>query len=340
MRKFIINYFLADDTMEVREVMSSNDGRDPFPSFVRRSQVPKEVLPLSQNDPRFLSADHFYRPADLRIGVAVNILNRDMIIYDCDDFTRTWYEDNFGYTPLDMAAIEPPRPEGRKPVSIPIPPPSLIGSDEDTIRNVMSLHPKPAPKDEMKLIEKMHDVLRFKTRMVTRNAVDATREFIITFYLSDDTVQIYEPPQRNSGIVSGKFLQRVKLKNPDTGEYFKASDLEVGAVVTINTQRFKLLEATEYAMSYMEADPETFKQADLGSIIDRLRLAIKQSGASAKELFNEFSDHGKMDVQGLQALAEGIGYRMSTHESLTVMRRYQRDGDTPAITLREFLSFA
>jgi hypothetical protein len=340
LRRFIINYFLADDTMEVREVLSSNDGRDPFPSFVRRSQVPKEVLPLSENDPRFLSADHYYRPMDLRIGATVNILNRQMQIYDCDPFTRGWYRQNFALTEDELAPLEPPKTALRKMVTVTIPPPSLIGGDEDTIRNVLSLHPKPAPKDEMKLIERMHDVLRFKTRLVTKNAVDATREFIITFYLSDDTVQMYEPPQRNSGIVAGKFLQRTKVKNPDTGDYFRAADLEVGAVVTINRQQFKLLQATEYAMRYMEADPETFKQADLVAILQKLRTGIADSGKSPKELFTQYSDHGKMDIAGLVALFRGLGYSISTHEALTVLRRYQMDKDTQAVTLREFLSFA
>jgi hypothetical protein len=141
LRRFILNYYLADDTMEVRETLSSNDGRDPFPSFVRRSQVPKEVLALSENDPRFLSADHYYRPTDLKIGGTINVLNRAFFIYDCDEFTRVWYRQNYGYTDEEMARIAPPPKEARKTVTIEIPPPSLIGSDEDTMRNVLSLHP-------------------------------------------------------------------------------------------------------------------------------------------------------------------------------------------------------
>jgi hypothetical protein len=47
-----------------------------------------------------------------------------------------------------------------------------------------------------------------------------------------------------------------------------------------------------------------------------------------------------MDIGSLCALFDGIGYRISTHEALTVMRRYQLDSDTQAFTLREFLSFA
>ncbi|OHT05866.1 hypothetical protein TRFO_26209 [Tritrichomonas foetus] len=337
LRNFVINYFLADDTMEVNEVLKQNDGRYPFPSFVRRSQIPKEVLALSENDPRFLSADHYYRPTDLRIGATINILNRAMFIFDCDPFTRTWYKQNFGYTDQEMSPILPPQAQPKTKVTIEIPPNSLIGSEEDTIRNVMSLHPKPPPKDEVKLIERMHDVLRFTCRMITKNSVDASRSFIITFYLNDDTIQIYEPPQRNSGIVAGKFLQRTKMKNPETGEYFKPSDLEVGRIVTINGLKFQLLQATEYAMSYMEADPDNFPQADLVSIVERLRYAIKQTGRTPKEIFTEYSDHGKMDVNRLMDLFRGVGFEITRHEALTVMRRYQKDD---ALTLREFLNIA
>jgi hypothetical protein len=339
LRRFIVNYFLADDTMEVREALSSNDGRDPFPSFVRRSQVPKEVLPLSENDPRFLSADHYYRPQDFKIGQSIDILNRTMYLYDCDQFTRKWYIENFGYTTDEMAPLTAPQIEKKKAVVHEIPPPALIGSDEDTIRSCLSLHPKPPPKDEMKLITRMHDVLRFKAKLVTKNAIDATREFIMTFYLSDDTVQIYEPPQRNSGIVAGKFLQRTKIKNVETGEYFKAPDLEIGKVITINKFKFVLLEATEYAMSYMEADPLEFQQADLSAVIDRLRYGIRRSGKTPKELFLQYSDHGRMDLDDLTALCEALGVQISPHEAVTVMRRYEKDMDAHTFTLREFLTF-
>jgi hypothetical protein len=185
----------------------------------------------------------------------------------------------------------------------------------------------------------MHDVLRFKARMITKNSVDASRGFMLTFYLSDDTVQIYEPPVRNSGIVAGKYLQRTRLKNPDTGEYFRAEDLEVGKVVTLNKQRFELLEATEYAMSYMEADPDTFGQSDLSQIVDKLRFAIKESGKSPKEVFALYSDHGRMDLNGLLALFKGLGFEITLHEALTIMRRFQSD-PAHAFTLREFLTFA
>ena len=39
--------------------------------------------------------------------------------------------------------------------------------------------------------------------------------FIISYFLSDDTILVFEPPQRNSGILGGKFLERGSIKKPD-----------------------------------------------------------------------------------------------------------------------------
>jgi hypothetical protein len=45
------------------------------------------------------------------------------------------------------------------------------------MRNVSSLHPKPPPKDTLKMIEHLHDILPFKGKMATSNSVDKTRDF-------------------------------------------------------------------------------------------------------------------------------------------------------------------
>ncbi|KAH0786064.1 EF-hand domain-containing protein 1 [Histomonas meleagridis] len=97
-----------------------------------------------------------------------------MFIYDCDPYTRNWYKQNYGFTDKEMEKIETPQTKTKATVKMEIPPPSLIGNDEDTIRNVMSLHPKPAPKDQVKLVTKMGQVLRFTAKMITRNTVDAS----------------------------------------------------------------------------------------------------------------------------------------------------------------------
>ena len=44
---FVLQYFLVDDTLEVREVHTANDGRDPFPVLIGRHKVPKNRWVIS-----------------------------------------------------------------------------------------------------------------------------------------------------------------------------------------------------------------------------------------------------------------------------------------------------
>lgn len=40
-RECVLHYFLADDTVEVQEIIPSNSGRDAVPLFLRRAKLPK-----------------------------------------------------------------------------------------------------------------------------------------------------------------------------------------------------------------------------------------------------------------------------------------------------------
>lgn len=56
------------------------------------------------------------------------------------------------------------------------------------------------------------NVLNFRAKMVTTDPVDRDRVFIISFYLCDDSISVFEHPQRNSGknapeLLSGHQMQ-------------------------------------------------------------------------------------------------------------------------------------
>lgn len=68
----------------------------------------------------------------------------------------------------------------------------------------MGLLPKPPKRDFIKFMEKDRrgldsNVIRFLARMDTAKPIDQDRRFIISYFLSDDTLLVFEPPVRNSG---------------------------------------------------------------------------------------------------------------------------------------------
>ena len=50
---FIFHYFLADDTIEIREVHLANDGRDSFAVYLRRQKLP-ETFAVNQPGQQFI----------------------------------------------------------------------------------------------------------------------------------------------------------------------------------------------------------------------------------------------------------------------------------------------
>merc|ERR1711988_780055 len=132
-RRFVLHYYLADDTVEIVESYKANSGRDPFPKLLNRQR-----LPVQWDRP---GRKEFLTAADLGVGTTVNVFGRDLLICDSDNFTRQFMEENFGHSfegrtiSLEEERPEPPRRE--------IPPYTGYGSEEDSLGSFYSLVPKP-----------------------------------------------------------------------------------------------------------------------------------------------------------------------------------------------------
>lgn len=46
------------------------------------------------------------------------------------------------------------------------------------------------------------------------------RRFVLSYFMMDDSLLIFEPPIRNSGIVGGKFLERQRVYKPESEEIY------------------------------------------------------------------------------------------------------------------------
>lgn len=183
---FRINYFLADDNIEVLEMHTPNNGKHRFPALLRKQPVPRHVMNHDDRT-RGIEDDNgesdYLTLSDLRVGKEVHILGRDVLLYKADPFTVRWFKDNRGeditrdFIELDDEGTPTPR--------LKAPPPTGYGNPEDSLSSWMFLIPK-VPKPDMEKKLKYDGVkLRFKAKAVTGDPIDQEREYVVAWYVVD-----------------------------------------------------------------------------------------------------------------------------------------------------------
>ncbi|XP_030315196.1 EF-hand domain-containing family member C2 [Calypte anna] len=361
-RELVLHYYLADDTIDIKEIVPVNSGRDTVPLFLRRDKLPKyapvglyqpgtitnrTVLNVLGNlvgnkgryiiDNRKTGAVHqeFYKDSDLKIGAVINVWGRKILLCDCDEFTKAYYRTKYGiedFTPVPYKAPgPPPKPEKT------FPPYTGFGSEEDSLSSCMGLLLKPPQKDVKKFMEKDRygmesNILRFVAKLNTDSAVDRDRKFIISYFLCDDTISVFEQTQNNKGIVGGKFLERGRIKKPgqelfksEPSEYFKAQNLFVGAEVCFHGHNFLLVDADEYTFNYMEQHANEFPRADIGFILKKLKDIAEPRSREIRQAFAASDpDHTKVITFDcfrnlIASITDGA---FSEHEIMTLARYY------------------
>jgi Ca2+-binding EF-hand superfamily protein len=336
---FMLTYFLSSDEVEIKRLR----GYGEYPgmnTLLTRRKLPKFIL---AHDDRERSAEDgtgdedYYHPEDLRVGDAVHVFGRKMLLFDCDDFTRAWYASELGVDQasgrMDVAEKTKPKP------TLPVPPHTGFGSEEDSLQSWRFLDPrkkpvpKPAPHDEFE-----GKTLQFTARLVSRDPIDAERSFRITWYLYDDTLAIYEPPRPNSGMVGGKFLARDRLKNPATGRNFEAGEFFVGARLTIKGHAFEVVEADSYSLRHMESNSRLWPMSSFEYVIANLRQKLQEKRGSLRELFRKFDLDASqsISVDELQSMVRYFGMDITRQEAITVLRHYDKEG-TGLLSYHDFM---
>lgn len=362
----VLHYFLANDTIEIIEKVAPNSGRDAFPVFLQRQKLPKQVETLKQPGvetkrtvlnvfgPMGYGGRHIldslktgaintenYNDVDLTLGGVINVWGRKVLICDCDEFTKQYYKSKYGIEQFNKVEIKQPTPSATKRDYPPFEG-FQIGSEEDTLANCIDLIPKPPRKDFIKFMRKDRqglnsNVLRFVAKLDTTRPIDIDRTFIIFFYLSDDTIAVFERPQRNSGIIAGSFLERnriVKSKTQDATIYYQAEDFYVGGRVEFNKHKFVLIDADEYVFKYMEKYCEQFPHSNINLIMAKLRgPAIPR----IQDIREKFAKHDPEKLGILPyvkfrslviQLSEGL---LNEHEIMTLGRNYGDQKPFPSV---------
>ncbi|XP_047700925.1 EF-hand domain-containing family member C2 isoform X1 [Prionailurus viverrinus] len=366
-RELILHYFLCDDTIEIKEVMPPCSGRDATSLFLRRKKLPKygppgvyqpgqitdrAVLNLYRGltgrpaDGYLLDKyklgkvdQEFYKDSDLFIGTTINVWGRKVLLCDCDNFTKTYYKTKYGienFTSISCKAPPPPKIERK------FPPYNGFGSEEDSLRTCIGLVPTPHQRNFKKFMEKnsygnISNILRFFAKLITHKRVERDRMFVISYFLSDDTISVFEPIERNSGFTGGMFLKRIRVKKPgqevfksELSEYIQAEDLYVGARVNVNGYLFHLLNADEYTLRYMEENSDQFPMSSIELVLQKL----KEEQSKSRELKQVFRNADpkltkRVDYNTFRDIMMTLTVgRLLEHEFITLARHYGVPEDT------------
>jgi DUF1126 PH-like domain len=228
-RHMVVNYFLSDDTIEIRESIPANSGRESNTLFLRRCRLPKHPHNLrvnSRSGPE--RSEEYFSERDLMIGSVIHLYGRPFVICDCDEFTKTYYKENYGVEDFDPVRIEDYEEDQTNVPFFDVAAHNASAVKEQQPALMIGSEPR-VKKDFRKLMLYDGVVLRYLGMLKSTECVDRDRKFVICFHVADDTITIFEPPSRNSGVMGGKFLEQKRLKKP-TGEYFGSSDFFIGTL--------------------------------------------------------------------------------------------------------------
>jgi len=314
-----------------------NSGRDHFPQLLSRCKLPKVSKPsgvaLIGTDPS--DKIEFYNHADFRIGCYVTVYSRHFLIIKADEFTKQFYKEVHGLEDKDFAPIiekeEIIEKFERQPASY-----NGWGEEEDSLGSFYSLIPRPPRRNYAKHLKYGKTALRFLGKLVSGYPEDADRRFIIEFYLSDDTIRVFEQTMRNSGFVAGKFFDRRRFKNVQTGEWFKSQELIVGEKFTINGFTFDILEA-DIATQNLLAGGGNYTKASAEEILMGVADSLWDKSFSRTKTFRDIDQDGDnvIYIEEFASLCESLGWKMDEQKKREVFGRFDKDG-SGEVSLNEF----
>jgi hypothetical protein len=342
-RTFELRYYIQDDTIVVAERLPPNAGRDGGKVFCSRRRCPKPNFQCKANDLTFshrvngivseyhAEADEkvFYGLRDLQIGGMINVFGRDLMLYDADTYTRTYYAQNLGEL---GPALENPTAKTTKEFRTTLPPYNGFGSEEDSAASCGSLLLKGPKKDTTKWNAMDGKVLRFKLKMYQPDiAEDNMREFVMSFHLADDTIAINECAVPNTGFLGGKVLRQKVKKYEGEGSqvYYGPGDFRVGEVLLINSMSFIVESMDKYTEDYYNLDGSLGRKLEISpqkikALLNRLRGIVDTKYTTVTEAFRKWdTDHdGYVTLGELSEVIANMNMNCLDEELVAIMAQF------------------
>ncbi|GMF17352.1 unnamed protein product [Phytophthora fragariaefolia] len=371
-RHFVLHYYLCDDTVEIVEARDGNRerGRGHFGVLLSRRKLARESSTGSRQQNDDDEASYFITDRDLRCGEWINVFSRQLRLEDCDTFTREYYLETHGVTQekFEPLSTEPPLTvtkwklfEATRP---PQPPRGSNGrgtsgysaNNNNSCMQGGLVAPIPGVQScrqsVMTPLCRDDDLdgkqLRFRARFqgLPNGDINSQREFVVTYFLEDETLAVFEPRVRNSGVLGGRFLDRARFrKDPklfyDSGVrdeslpmHYRATDMYVGAVLSFEfspNQRLELIEADSQTLCFCESHPEIFRFSDSSAVL-ALVAKLWMKGSCPFDLRDEWRklDRPKVHLVSMEAMKNVLTRAkftpsMNEQQIITLCRKFMND---------------
>lgn len=248
LRNMVVHYYLSDDTLEIKETIRPNSGRATCAMFLKRSKIARkpQFNNLSTSEVKM----EYYNPSDLMIGSVIHFYGRPFLICDCDEFTRNYLGTTYGITSFEPITVKDDDESELKPFF------------QEPIKNIDSYSTSQigAESQEKRHTKLAYDgiILRFLAQLKSTNVVDRDRKFVISYHFANDTISIFEPRAKNSGVIGGKFLENRRIKKHKSDQYFSSEDFYMNAELLFYQHCFVIIGADEYAKKFMADHPSYF----------------------------------------------------------------------------------
>jgi hypothetical protein len=173
-------------------------------------------------------------------------------------------------------------------------------------------------------------VLNFSAKLISDYPEDRRRQFVVSYYLSDRTLSIFEVQVSNSGFRGGKFLQRTRVRDPTTKKFFEPHSFYVGAKIQVSARTFELLEAAPHTFGLMESRADDFPEADVTQVVKHLIDVLQGETSSLRSAFEKYDPRGTgfVSVEEAKEIYSKFIPKLTRHAVLTLTRAFDRNNGT------------
>lgn len=301
LRKMNVMMYIEDGTISILEKQATEEASPGM--FLSRSWIPKGGSLAKCNELTFahrvngkrepyIGPDAYYKDKDLNVGMKLHVLGRDIFLYDCDDFTRSFLKQRYGITvnpSIDVSAdlISQLKPKQTRRVATDSPAQRAHPNSQGVCQTGL-------PKDELRFMMAIANPKRRE---------DEPRRFTLTWFTDTAEGTVHESTVNNSGFLGGLFLKRSTLPKPappshprnapertalegKPREMYQLEDFRVGAEILVNGMMMRLISMDLHTKRFLEGSRKGSRdEARTRAMLMKLQEHLRTSYGTATKVF-------------------------------------------------------